>query len=122
MPTYDYQQDVAAAQELIVEFGMNVTLRDPRRTIDPNTGLVTTDTDYDQALTAIKTPVEDEKIDGVLIKTGDQMLTIAAPLDLPLSKAAQFLIGSETWSIESLEVVEPGGVAIIYRFQVRKVR
>lgn len=78
---------------------------------------------YTQGVKAVFLNIEDEDIDGILVKAGD-MKVLVSPLT---AKMRPLLTGTitrdaegEVWSIVKLKTLNPGGIKLLYTLQVRR--
>lgn len=67
----------------------------------------------------IKAGYSQNDIDGTLIKQGDQQLYVAADGFIRPKTNERIQVGSETYSIASVQVVAPGTTDILYELQIR---
>ena len=111
----------SAAEIMVTEYGQAVTLkRIAAGAYDPSTGTAAqTVTSYPGR--AIMGNYSNRDIDGTLIMRGDRLATLACDtLGVVPSKDDVLTVDGVDWTVQSVEPVDPGGVALIYRLQVRK--
>jgi hypothetical protein len=121
-----YDDEIATALELIAEFGETSTLRrtepgDPPDTDQPwRTGAPTP---ADHSVSAVWLDWEVDRIDGELIKAGDQRVFVAASgmTVTPSPTVDRILRASgEEWTIVTVRTLNPNGETILHELQVRK--
>lgn len=117
---------IATAKRLIEKFGETSTHRrhedgsppDPNQPWNPGT-----ETEVDTPVSAVWLNYDQKRVDGQLIKIGDQEVLIpgsdlsAAPdpeTDLMLRASG------EQWSIQSVDVLSPNGQRILYTLHCRQ--
>ena len=111
----------SVAEVRITEYGQSVTLkRIVAGAYDPSTGAAAqTVTSYPGR--AYMGNYSSRDIDGTLILRGDRRATLACDtLGVVPSKDDVLTVDGVDWTVQSVEPVDPGGVALIYRLQVRK--
>lgn len=122
-----FDRQIALAQRLISKNGEQSTLRRPSTTVpDPS---IPWERDagspVDQTVSALWLDFESTRIDGVLVKLGDQRVLIpagdvtgAAP-DASLDKLVREG-QTEEWEIVRVKTLNPNGQFILYECQVRR--
>lgn len=87
---------------------------------DPESGTVQPGTDP-AAYTSIgvKIGYEQSDIDGSLIKQGDQQLYVPAKDFIRPLTGEQLTVGTENYTAQSVEVLAPGDVDVLYVVQIR---
>lgn len=87
---------------------------------DPSTGTTKPD-EPPQTFESVglKDGYRQSDIDGTLIKQGDQQLYVAAEGFIRPKTNEHIQVGSETYSIASVQVVAPGTTDILYELQIR---
>lgn len=115
-----------AVDPLMDEFGFDMTLESSREpVIDPNTGAVTT------AAVPIKTTVKgifrffsQDEINGEDVLSGDLQALIGAKdvnaLSIIPDTTMQLTAKGDTYSVVRVTPTQPGGVAVLYRLQIRR--
>ena len=126
----EYTELAADVLAALQEDGFAVTLRrQTAGTFDPGEGSFdgATTTDYAaQALISSQSMSRsgdsgERYFNGTLIKTGDEILILAASgLSVTPQPGDLLIISSITWQLVAIVTVKPGGVALFYRVLVRK--
>lgn len=121
MPTFDYAGLDATARALLLKFGGPATfLRVTGAAYDPVTGVTSGGSTTSTATSAVIVGISDAYAEqlGGNIQAGDR---IALSDSAYLPDVGDLLtIGSDTWSVVALLSVNPGGVPLLYKSQVRK--
>jgi hypothetical protein len=122
---FDYTGLAQAAQELVEDFGRDVTLvkvsetpADPNAPWDGNTSAETTNT-----IAAVLFDYEKEDIDGELIRAGDQQAVTAELSDRGVDFQDYELLRDDEgqeWKIVDVDKIRPGPTTIAFLFQLRK--
>jgi hypothetical protein len=124
MAKFDYSRPKATANRLIDRFGQTGAI--PRTVITPPGTETTT---YHAATMAVL-PIDEKRIDGTLILSGDKQVLIAldglaiVPVvgDVVMFNGA-FSAGvyaGEAWTIAKLDTLAPAGVTVVYDAVVRR--
>ena len=78
---------------------------------------------YTQSIKAVFLNIEDEHIDGTLIKAGD-MKVLMSPLSATIRPLLTGTITreaeGEVWSVVKMKTLNPGGIKLLYTLQVRR--
>jgi hypothetical protein len=117
---FDYSPLAAVAVSLIADFGQDATVRRVSGgTYDPVTGTSTGDTTTDTSVRAVVVGIAKDYAEqlGGNVQAGDRMALIAT--NEPLVSDS-LILGSETWAILDVQIVNPGGVALLYKAHVRR--
>jgi hypothetical protein len=127
---FDYIESQADANELIAEFGQTGAIPRTVTTPPPNDWTPGTETTTYHAVTLAVLPIDEKRIDGTLILTGDRQVLIA--LDgLAIAPAVGDVImfnGSfsegvytgEEWTIAKLDTLAPAGLTVMYDAVARR--
>jgi hypothetical protein len=120
----DYDKLLATARRLIEENGRTLTLRKPSTTPQdatkpwrgPASG---SETSEDVTGVVVGLALTEETRD--LIQRGYKQALVAPPETETDLKGYKTLVdGEEVWHVESVQVVKPGDVALLYKFTIRK--
>lgn len=130
MTTFDYADMAATAQELLVEFGGPVTVRQVvTGEYDPDLGEAPTATvdnggvgalfDYSAQAAGLA------NMAGSVIETGDKQLYLAPELAeggaMPEPKPADLVLAlGATWRVVTVKTLAPAGLALLYELQLRQ--
>jgi hypothetical protein len=127
---FDYLESQADAAELIEEFGQTGAMPRTVITPPPNSWTAGTETTTYHAVTMAVLPIDEKRIDGTLILSGDKQVLIA--LDgLTITPAVGDVImfnGSlsagvytgEAWTIQKLDTLAPAGLTVMYDCVARR--
>lgn len=108
----------STARDLIARFGQPITVvRETGASIDPVTGAATQGAEEQFTPMGVIRPYPARFVDGTLIQRGDREMIVDDTVEPKVSDTV--LIGGEPWSVVNVETVNPAGVPIIYRVQVR---
>lgn len=121
MGFYDNIRDNVAAP-LIQQYGMSITLKVPAAgTYDPVTGMTTGGTAADYAGYGVIEDYTTREIDGTTIQRGDKkvMCFFTDTTIIPLTSHDLSIAGVQH-SIQNVNCLEPGSVAVVYTLQVRR--
>jgi hypothetical protein len=125
-----YAEMASVASELLVEFGQIGAIRRTVVMPQPNDWTPGTETTTFHAVTMAVLPIDEKRIDGTLILTGDKQVLIA--LDgLTITPAVGDVVmfnGSfsagvytgEAWTIQKLDTLAPAGVTVMYDAVARR--
>ena len=108
------------------QFGFEMTLRSSREpTIDPNTGAITAAaTNVDTAVTGLFRFFSQDEIDGETILANDLQALIGgtelAAAGIVPDTSMQLIAKGDTYNVVRVTPTQPGGVAVLYRLQIRK--
>jgi hypothetical protein len=109
------------ALALLKQFGQPMTLR--RVTdgaYDPATGVVAR-SEQDTTVTGAVFGINDERVNGSTVLRGDKEATISAKaLAAPKANGDLLIVQGDRHQIVSVAPLAPGGVAVIYKLQIRK--
>ena len=118
---FDYSRVANIATAQIKNFGRSMTLSQGSSDWDPATSVETSTTATDTTITAVATAFKANQIDGTTILAGDKMFLIAAKgLSVTPSVDDKIVDGADTWHIQSVETVQPGPTAILYKAHARR--
>lgn len=118
--SFSYQSLADTVAREIAEKGRDITLRRRSQSFNPATG-ATSETLSEQSLRGLFTLYELRQRDGSTVRQGDQALLLAAEdLTTPPSDADEVIDGGSSWQVISVERLQPGGTALLYRLQVRQ--
>jgi hypothetical protein len=124
--TFNYTKAAASAEQLLRNFGKNVTVRKQvAGTYDPATSsaaITNVDTTAKGALlnyTRMQYGQHTEA--GTLIQVGDKKLLLS-PVNLTSDPTASDLIiaGGFTWNIIDVKTLRPADVTVLYEIQLRR--
>ncbi len=88
---------------------------------DPDTGRYVEGTPTETPCKAVLTNYSLKMIDGEIVKIDDRLAILPAQgLAKPDPTRDTLTINGESWNVVRAQVVDPGGVAILYKVQVRK--
>ena len=115
------------ATRLIRQNGRTVTLvKHSRESIGPaHRGRIENNDISVGGIYAVFANFRSNQIDGTLIKEDDKLLLISSQ-DIPSDADAdienydEVIDEGQTWSIERVQEIKPGGASIIYRIQIRR--
>lgn len=120
---FDYSGLNNVGQVLLGDFGRDVVLRQRSQTLvdpaQPSRGYTTADTDT--AVKAVFVQFSKNDYQNTAIEAGDKKCIVSS-LDAPgieIGTDDQIVDGGKVWQIVLAEKVEPGGVAIVWKLQVR---
>ena len=122
-----YADMATTSAELLTEFGQAVTLTESTpgayntATGEPAAPDVTT-----QSAVGVVRDYSSRSIDGTLIQAGDRLLivgpkaTAGADLTEPTVESTVTLADGSVWTVKRVEAMNPAGVALAYRLQLRR--
>lgn len=122
---FDYSEVATGANELLAEFGQQVTIRTVTTGVyDPATGSVSSSSvdvigkaaefDFGSHLSG------SSFTKGTVITAGDKQLLLS-PVGITEPQQGSFvIIGSVTWSIAAVKVTGPAGIPVLYELLLRK--
>lgn len=128
---FDYLESQADADELLTEFGQTGAIR--RTVIVPPTNpwdeAQEVITDYPVTLAIL--PMDERRVDGTLILTGDRQALMAMQgLSITPSVGDVLIfngafsgdsyVGGEAWAIRRLDTLAPAGVTVLFDAVVRR--
>ncbi|GAB6036132.1 hypothetical protein JCM15519_06910 [Fundidesulfovibrio butyratiphilus] len=119
----DWDAISAEALNAITEVGADAIMRraGEQGEFDPETGRYAEGDPTETSCKAVLTDYSLKMIDGDLIKLGDRLAIVPAQgLAEPDPTRDTLIIKGESWNVVRAKVVDPGGVAILYKVQVRK--
>lgn len=130
MAKFDYGRPAATANRLIGRFGQIGAIRRTVVTPPANPWEEGTETTVYHAVTLAVLPVDEKRIDGTLILTGDRQVLIAldglaivpAVGDVIMFNGA-FSAGvyaGEEWTIQKLDTLAPAGLTVMYDAVARR--
>ena len=111
---------------LMAQFGFPMTLRSSREpVIDPNTGGITTPAAYvDTTVTGIFRFYSQDEMTGQDILANDIQALIGGTetsgASIVPDTAMQLIAKGDTYNVVRVTPTHPGGVAVLYRLQIRK--
>jgi len=114
-----YEELAAEAASLLAEFGQAVPVR--RQSgggSDPVTGERNSPTTQTFAPKGILAPYPSEMIDGTQIMYGDRLLILEHGV-VELKLTDQLDVTGKRWTIQEVIEVNPAGVGLVYRVQLR---
>lgn len=112
-----YDDMAQTAQEMINEFGRDITRHRPGGSYDPGTD-INTDSGIDFSVKAVFTEFKQSEIDGTIIVRGDKKALISS-VTAPVMNDL-LIDGAEQYRIVNVETIKPGDTEILYKAQVRK--
>ncbi|MGI4886104.1 MAG: hypothetical protein ACRYFR_14200 [Janthinobacterium lividum] len=112
-----YDDFADTAEELIAEFGRDITLLNRQNGgFDFAANRVIDGTDTMRTVRAVFTDYKAKDIDGTVIRQGDKLCLVAGAVD-----AREILMdGTDQYAIISIEAVQPGDTLILSKVQVRR--
>lgn len=126
-----YAEMQGVASELLTEFGQIGAIPRTVITPPPNSWTPGTETTTYHAATMAVLPIDEKRIDGTLILSGDKQVLIA--LDgLTITPAVGDVVmfngalvagvytGGEAWTIAKLDTLAPAGVTVMYDAVARR--
>lgn len=116
-----YQGIQETSSRLIKEYGAEITLsRTIKGTFDPVKGKSAGDTKKQFKCHAVLNNYEIKHVNETQIQLGDKQMTLAAK-DLGTTPVMTDTItqGGTTYSIKNIQLLNPGGVDLIYELQCR---
>jgi len=118
--SFSYQCLAGTVAREIAEKGRDIILRRRSHGFDPATGQMN-ETVSEQSLRGLFTLYELSQRDGTTVRQGDQALLLAAEdLTAAPSEADEVIDDGSSWQVMSVERLQPGGTALLYRLQVRQ--
>ncbi|TGE04631.1 hypothetical protein [Hymenobacter fodinae] len=112
-----YNDFVTDAQEMIAEFGRDITLLNRQLgAYDPRTHTMADAVDTSRTVKAVFTDYKDSEIDGEIIRRGDKRCLVAGAV----SPKEIIVDGDDQYAIVTIEVVQPGDTLILSKVQVRR--
>ena len=131
MAKFDYNRPKATANRLIDRFGQVGAIRRTVITHPENNWEEGTETTTYHAITVAILPMDEKRIDGSLILTGDRQALMAmqglsiTPVvgDIVLfngSFVASVYNGGEAWTIKKLDTLAPAGTVVLFDAVVRR--
>ena len=111
---------------LMTEFGFDMTLRSSREpVVDPDTGLVTTPaTVVDTTVTGIFRFYSQDEINNETVLANDIQVLIGgtelSTAGIVPNSTMQLIAQGSIYNIVRITPTQPGGVAVLYRLQIRK--
>ncbi|WP_052715691.1 hypothetical protein [Devosia chinhatensis] len=128
--SFDYEESRQDANELIAEFGQNGAIRRTVVTPPAHPWEEGTETTVYHAVTLVVLPMDEKRIDGTLILTGDRQVLIALN-GLPVGPAVGDVImfngafsagvyAGEEWTIAKLDMLAPAGIMVMYDVVARR--
>lgn len=119
---FDYTGLELKVTELIVKFGRTMTFRRvskaPTDELKPWQGSTTLNTDTN--VTAVFLDYDVRDIDLGLVQRGDQRVLIRGNVGIDVTDQDFVLDGTNEWSINNVNTLNPGGVVMLYDCQLRK--
>jgi hypothetical protein len=121
----DYAAEAADILPDFVEDGQPITItraQDGNGEFDPSTGAYVPVDPLTFPGYAVATNYRQNLVDGTLIQQGDKLFTVAAfGLGcVPMASDSLTDAAGDVWSIVSVGIVSPAGVALLYKVQGRK--
>lgn len=130
MTGFDYGRPRATAEKLIQRFGQTGAIR---RTVyeQPNEWEEGTETTTYYAIKVAILPMDERRVDGTMILTGDRQALIS-PVGLSItpavgdvlmfngSFAGEVYSDGETWSVSKLDTLAPAGVTVMFDAVLRR--
>lgn len=114
-----YEDKAETVKKLLAKFGQTVTLvRDTGGSFDPVTGTVTPGTTDFLDFKGVLKNVDARLIDGTTIMQGDKLLVLDASHTPEEGDKVEGIDGN--WQIVRIESLNPAGVALAYKVQVRR--
>lgn len=131
MSKFDYNRPQATANRLIGRYGQTGAIPRTVITPPPNDWTPGTETTTYHAVTLAVLPIDEKRIDGTLILSGDKQVLIAldglaitpAVGDVVMfngSFSAGVYTGGEAWTIAKLDTLAPAGVTVLFDAVVRR--
>ena len=117
----NYTATVAKVATMLKKAGTSMVLRvTTPGTYNPATGTDSGETTTDYACVGVLTNVSDYLINKTLIQVGDKIALIDATIAVRPKADDALVIGEDTWKIVNVKTVEPSGVPVLYKAQVRR--
>ena len=117
-----YDEVLAVADELLVEFGAAATLtRVTPGAYDPTTGTTTADNTETWTGTGAKFDYEQKDIDGTKIRAGDQRVYLSVVGIVNPQTGDTLTIGGVILNVVASRQLKPASTAVLYDVQVRGV-
>lgn len=121
----DYAALAAEAAATILEEGCPMTLRvTTPGTYDPETGTETGAVVADHPCVGLLTnPFASQReayFANSLVQSGDKVVLMGATVAVRPQAGHQVVIGSDVWQVVAVVTVEPAGVPVLYKVQVRR--
>ena len=121
----DYAAEAADILPDFIEDGQPITITrtsDGTGEFDPTTGAYEPTTPLTFTGYAVASNYRQDLVDGTLIQQGDKLFTVAASgLGCePMASDALTDAAGDVWSIVSVDILAPAGVALLYKVQGRK--
>lgn len=117
----NYAATAKKAATMLKKTGTAMTLRvTTPGTYDPATGADSGETTTDYVCVGVLTNVSDYLTDGTLIQVGDKVALIGATVAVRPKADDALVIGGDTWKVVNVKAVEPSGVPVLYKVQVRR--
>ncbi len=127
---FDYIESQADANELIAEFGQTGAIPRTVTTPPPNDWTPGTETTTYHAVTLAVLPIDEKRIDGTLILSGDKQVLISAQglsIDIVAGDIVMFngsfsgdVYTGEEWTIKDPGRLDPAGVTVVYDAVARR--
>jgi hypothetical protein len=111
----DYDELADTAEELILEYGREMTLRTETATGDAWNPVISTS---DATVVGVVTTFSKFEVANGLVDAQDKRILFAG--NVPVTNAKRIIDGGVEYSIVAIDEVKPGPVTIIYKAQVRK--
>lgn len=116
--SFDYSRAATSSLRLLERYGRKALLRRTKTgEYDPATGK-TSQKSVDHEAICVFLGYQQRDIDGTVIRAGDQRVLMAPNAPRPITGDA-VVIDDQVLGVVAVEVVEPAGVALLYKIQVR---
>lgn len=131
MTGFDYGRPRATAEKLIQRFGQTGAIRRTVITPPENEWEEGTETTTYYAIKVAILPMDERRIDGTMILTGDRQALIS-PVGLSITPAVGDVLmfggafsgdvysGGEAWTIRKLDTLAPAGVTVMFDAVLRR--
>jgi len=121
----NYAATATKAAAAIRKSGMAMTLRVTTPGVyDPATGTDAGASDADHAACGLLTNPfrgqQESYFANTLVQSGDKVVLMGADVAVRPQAGHRLVIGSDIWNVVAVVPVEPGGVPLLYKVQVRR--
>lgn len=117
----NYAATAAKTVAMLAKSGMAMTLRvTTPGTYDPETGTESGAVVADHPCVGVLTEAKAYYIANSLMEAGDKVVLMGADVAVRPQAGQQIVIGSDVWQVVAVVTVEPAGVPVLYKVQVRR--
>jgi len=116
-----YQRRRAAVSRLLERYGTSLTLQHYQEgACDPASGEVAAAWSQ-RVLTGLVRDYRQDQVDGSLVLSGDRELILAGETETePPRPGDRLVLAGETYTVVQVNTLEPGGLALLHRCQIRR--